>query len=116
MPTAYLIWALVSEQNIAVDFATQEVSGTAYLHAIADVQSTAAMQAIGHGEPGDLAGRLADIETHFGASLQTSAMAGNTVEKLRNPARLDAARASLRTLIVRIGDQSNLILDNQLIT
>jgi hypothetical protein len=47
VPLVYLLWALVSEQNIAIDFADQEVKGTFYLHAIAEVQSAAAVNALG---------------------------------------------------------------------
>ncbi|MBW4024071.1 MAG: HAMP domain-containing protein [Proteobacteria bacterium] len=118
LPLAFTLFAIVSEQNIAIHFARQEVTGTRDLGAIAPVQARFAGAALGAGQPDGAEAALAlnagpgglDIGTQQAALRDTLAAAGHTA------AANDAIRARLRDLIARIGDRSNLILDNVLDT
>ena len=117
VPVVFIVWALVAEQNVAIRFAAQEVVGARYLAALAAVQGEAATASLaGAAAAPRLAETLAALEASHGATLDTAGQANAAIEALRDPAGLEAARTKLRELIVRIGDRSNLILDNVLAT
>jgi len=117
VPVAFVLWSLVSEQGVAIRFAQLEVAGARYLEALVPLQADAAAQALAgaKGSPA-LAERLAGIHAGQAPELDADAQAEAAVKALRDPAGLEAGRAKLRELIVRIGDWSNLILDNVLDT
>jgi methyl-accepting chemotaxis protein len=117
MPLIFMLWALITEQQIAIRFAAQEVSGARYLTALAGMQERMASRAVpGATVPMPPAGDVTALEARWGATLDTAAQASAVAAALGDPVRLDEARARLRDLIVRIGDRSNLILDNVLAT
>ncbi len=117
IPLAFILWSLVAQQGIAIGFATHEVAGTRYLAGLTTLQEAAAALALeGAAGAPRLADPLASQEATNGVGLDTAAQAGAVIAALRDPAGLGAARSSLRDLIVRIGDRSNLILDNVLAT
>ena len=57
VPTAYLLWLLVSQQQIAIAFATKEAAGARTLAALLPVQVAAGQAALGGKEPAEI-GRL----------------------------------------------------------
>ena len=116
IPVAFILWALVSEQDIAIAFAAKESAGAAYLGDLAAIQAREAEAALGRTDPSALAAGLRQAEATWGQGLQTASMAGIAASALEKPGNLADARAKLRSLIVRVGDKSNLILDNVLDT
>jgi methyl-accepting chemotaxis protein len=115
MPLLYLVWSVTATQSIAVQFSAPEVAGAAYLSDIASLQLQAALVALAGKTDGVvLAARLAAMQASDGAALDSAAAASAAVAALRGPHGLAIGRAKLRDLIVRIGDRSNLILDNVL--
>lgn len=117
IPVAFILWALVGEQNIAIRFAAQEVTGARYLADLAAVQGDAAALSLAGATAAPLpAETLTALQGLHGATLGTADQASAAVAALRDPAGLEGARTKLRDLIARIGDRSNLILDNVLAT
>ncbi len=117
VPLAFLLWALIADQGVAIGFATHEVAGAGYLVELVAVQEQAAsLSFAGAAEARRLADPLTALEAAHGASLDTITQANLTIAALRDPAGLEGARTKLRDLITRIGDRSNLILDNVLST
>ena len=121
VPLAFILWSLVAQQGIAIGFATHEVAGTRYLSGLSALQAAAAALSLeapaGVPRPADaLADPLVALEASRGVGLDTAAQAAAVIAALRDPAALGSARSGLRDLIVRIGDRSNLILDNVLAT
>ena len=116
-PLAFILWSLVAQQGIAISFAAREVAGTRYLTGLTAVQEAAASSSLDRvaGLP-RLADPVAALEASRGTGLDTAAQANVVIAAFREPAGLERARSSLRDLIVRIGDRSNLILDNVLAT
>jgi methyl-accepting chemotaxis protein len=115
VPVIFVIWSLVSVQSIAVRFALPEIAGAHYLGALFEIQVQAAAAALsGDTAPPGMAGRSASLQSAAGTGLDCAAEAQAVIAALGIPAGLAAARARLRDLIVRIGDRSNLILDNVL--
>jgi methyl-accepting chemotaxis protein len=117
IPTGVAVGALVSEQNVAIGFATQEVLGARYLRAVAPIQSLLASAALPGGSPKSAA-EAAVTALATGSNLDTGSQQRAVVDVLRAPGDMDAniaaARTKLRDLISRAGDRSNLILDNVL--
>ncbi len=114
VPVAFLLFALVREQSNAIDFAAKEAQGAAYLGELAAVQGPIALMVLGGAMPPGLPDQLAAIETRHGAGLQTAVMSTLAVAALKKTDHLQAARGRLRALIVRVGDKSNIIVDNVL--
>jgi methyl-accepting chemotaxis protein len=117
IPVTFILWSLISEQRIAIRFASQEVAGAHYLDELVAVQAEAGLRSLAgtQGAP-QLAARLAGLEADHGGTLDTATQADAAVTALRDPTALEAGRTKLRDLIARIGDRSNLILDNVLDT
>jgi len=116
LPVMFVVWTLVGEQRIAIAFADQETAGANYLTALTSTQGLAARMAIGAAEPGKVADQLAALDDQFGARLDTANVVRDAAASLRKPGGLEDGRAKLRDVITRIGDRSNLILDNVLVT
>ena len=119
IPIAFILWSLLSAQNVDIDFASAEVLGARYLGAIAPIQARLAVAAVeGSGVPREAAASLTALDISL-SGLDTRAQSMDAVEAVRAasaPAAITAARAKLRDLITRVGDRSNLILDNVLAT
>ena len=117
IPIAFVVWSLIAQQAVAIDFATQERAGARYLAAVAPVQSAMALAALrGTGAAPGLAGQLDAAQRAFGAALDTQAPIKIVADALGDPTGVATARTGLRNLVTRIGDRSNLILDNVLAT
>ena len=120
VPIAFILWALVAEQNVAVRFAAKEIIGARYLGGVASLQGKLALATVdGIGVPGEAAEVLSAIDTAAQGALDTSAQLDDAVSALRvagTPSSVAAAHTKLRDLIGRVGDRSNLILDNVLAT
>ncbi len=116
IPVAYILWVLVAGQAEAIGFASQEALGARYLaQAVALLSRVAAADVTATPGPAQAADRLAQTEAALGRTLDTRVAATAAIEALRKPGSAEA-RPRLRDLIVRIGDRSNLILDNVLHT
>jgi len=115
IPIGYLLWALIAQQNIAIDFAAKENLGTYYLRGLAQIHLSLTGQAINsqQGAASNLP-KIADLENSFGDGMESAELATKAVQDVAaaKPSELDTS--SLRSLIGRIGDKSNLILDPDL--
>ncbi|WP_153108762.1 EAL domain-containing protein [Propionivibrio limicola] len=110
---------LINEKYIAIDFARKEIAGNAY---ISEIRET--MFARHDSEGASRAARIEAAERRYGSRMQSEKLAGELAEQLRRldtasdasgnaravEARLGASYA-LQSLVTRIGNQSNLILD-----
>jgi methyl-accepting chemotaxis protein len=120
-PSLYLLWVNYAAARVEIDFARREVAGIAYLAGTLHAQAAldGAMLA-GTGPPAGLADRIRALQAADGNFLTCEALAGQAETALRNADGgadgMAAARQVLRALIARIGDRSNLILDNVLET
>ncbi|SMF79566.1 Methyl-accepting chemotaxis protein [Tistlia consotensis] len=120
VPIAYLIWALIGQQNIAIDFAGKEIAGTLYLRGLDGVQAELAKAVLAETNPVPPAERVRALETRYGEGMESAELAKQAGDALaaagetRSAETLAAAQHSLRALIGRIGDKSNLILDPDL--
>ena len=117
LPTVFGLGMLVAEQNIQIDFAAQEALGVRYLRGVVSLEARAALASL-HGEAAaaDWGEKIGLLQTQYGATLETAGQADAVQKALGNSADLSTARAKLRDLVTRIGDRSNLILDNVLET
>ncbi len=115
VPTLFSVWLLISEQNVQIAFSSKELAGVHYLSGVAQVQGAAEAAALGGGVvSADWSGRLRALESEHGPGLDTAALSEAAATALAPQGDLVAGRAQLRALITRIGDRSNLILDNVL--
>ena len=106
---------LVADRNTQIDFTTQQARGARYLRGVAEIHGSAALASLGHqGAQADWRGKVDQLQSRFGRALQTNVQAEAAMQSMSNDADLSTMRAKLRDLIVRIGDRSNLILDQQL--
>ncbi|WP_207485884.1 methyl-accepting chemotaxis protein [Arenibaculum pallidiluteum] len=122
LPVAYLLYSLVAQQNIAIDFALKERQGNAYLTALREAQTALHARL----RTGDAAGAtgivpaLRAAEAAHGQGMDSAALSAELAGKVaalggRPSAEAgEAALAALRALVVRVGDKSNLILDPDL--
>lgn len=127
VPLAYLIFALVSEQQIAISFAEKELSGNRYIAAIRTVQLDLQTALSGVDTASALKARamagataIDQAERALGAEMDSAALAKTAVTKLNDWDGSAATGAelfpALRDLAARIADQSNLTLDPDLDT
>jgi methyl-accepting chemotaxis protein len=120
-PALYLLWVNYAAARVEIDFTRREVAGVAYLAGALHVQAAldGAMLA-GARPPAVLADQITALETADGDFLACETASRETAGALREaaarPGSAADARLHLRALIVRIGDRSNLILDNVLET
>ena len=114
VPLLFLLYALISSQNIAINFALKELQGVNYLRAVQDIHFAVAAKDLGLTPfPANASSQLANAENQYGQDMvsdELSAAARSAVGNGRAP----EMRAALRALIGRIGDKSNLILDPDL--
>jgi methyl-accepting chemotaxis protein len=117
VPVTFIVWALVAQEGVAIRFAAQEIRGARYLAELVAVQEAGAAASLDKATgAAKLAETLLALHSGQGVGLDSETEAGVAVAALRDPAGLQAARPKLRDLIARIGDRSNLILDNVLAT
>ena len=122
VPLGYLLYSLIAEKDISIDFARKEVVGDHYIDVLRDVQF-----AIQRLAPGAAAERLqgalaaaAEAQRALGDGMDSAEMAaalqkeGGALAGHAGQGDDEAAHKALRDLIGRIGDQSNLILDPDL--
>ncbi|OYQ36472.1 hypothetical protein CHU95_04410 [Niveispirillum lacus] len=116
VPVVFLLWALIAKQGEAVSFAEKEQQGTLYLRGLAQVQMTLAKAEIaGAAVDGKaLADKVRSLDSQFGEGMEAEAQVKDTLAALSVGQATGAARAALRSLITRVGDKSNLILDPDL--
>ncbi len=105
VPVIYLIYSLISTQNVAIDSANLERHGNRYIQVLQEAQS--ALVGVAAKDAG-AAETLRKAETSHGAELDT---AEDSRKLLASLGKDDEARAALRELISKIGDSSGLILD-----
>jgi methyl-accepting chemotaxis protein len=122
LPVVYVIWTLVAQQNIAIDFGLKEREGTFYLRGL-QAQGLALARTVTLGEAVDgaaIAGSIAKLEATHGAGMESGELAQAAIKAFEplgagaQPSDLEAARTALRALIAKVGDKSNLILDPDL--
>jgi methyl-accepting chemotaxis protein len=122
VPVAYMVWALVASQNIAIDFGNKENTGNFYLRGLSDLQMKVATSIVS-GTPVDgkaAAEKIRALEASYGEGMESAELAEAAATSLADldggatPEKLEQARAALRAVIYRIGDKSNLILDPDL--
>ena len=83
IPIGFLLWSLLSEQNVAIDFASAEVLGARYLGALAPVQARLAVAAAeGSGVPGETAAILTALDSSL-PGLDTKAQSLEAAEAAR---------------------------------
>ncbi len=122
---------LINEKFIAIDFARKEILGNAYIAVVRDALIDVTRPLTAEPRPDyarDIA-RLDAAEQKFGVGMQSSAPHAAFVASIRqlaNAVDTDASTAvtqavyvtasldSGRALVIRLGDQSNLILDPDL--
>ena len=120
-PALYLLWLNYAAARLEIDFTHREVAGTAYLAGALHVQAALDGATLaGTGPPAGLADQVRALQATDGNFLACATLAGQAADALRaadgGADGMAAARQVLRALIARIGDRSNLILDNVLET
>ena len=120
LPTVYLLWQLHVAQRVEIDFSGKEVAGAAELAGVLAVEAELD-QALLKGKASDpaLAQRVLDLDAAQAGLLDTATQAADAATAMRAITQADGvavARGKVRDLITRIGDRSNLILDNVLDT
>jgi methyl-accepting chemotaxis protein len=122
LPVVFVVWTLVAQQNIAIDFGVKEREGTLYLRGLqAHGISLARRAMLGTALDGDgAAASIAALEAQHGAGMESAELAEAAVRAFKGLASAggddahEAARLALRALIAKVGDKSNLILDPDL--
>ena len=126
----YVSGILIHEKYIAINFARKEVAGSAYIARIRDALATLPLPAANSGRDGPQAraalaaaqGVLRQAEADHGADMKSAEASALVVQALRDALALPhptsaayfAIQDAGRALIVRVGNQSNLILDPDL--
>src|SRR3954449_5379202 len=118
-PVGYVLVALVGNQNTTIAFSDKERVGTLYLRQLAKVHQELAAAALASGKAvGAGAGIIEAAERQYGNGMESADLAKAAAAAVRavnsDGAGGDEARAALRTLISKVGDKSNLILDPDL--
>src|SRR5215813_11453395 len=107
VPVAYMVWALVASQNIAIDFGNKENIGNFYLRGLSELQMDVA-QSIVSGSPIDGkagAAKLRALEASYGDGMESAELADEAAKSLADlggemtKEKLEAARAALRAVI-----------------
>ncbi len=114
IPLGAALWELVKSQNVAIDFARKEIVGVQYLRDVARVHFGLSRADLGlTSAPTGADEVIAATESRYGADLQSADTAAATVAALKGSVSKDK-HDTLRALISRVGDKSNLILDPDL--
>ncbi len=124
VPIGLILGILVSNENASIRIVRNEVAGAAYLRALAPVLNAIEEHQYDHSvDVSQAAAQIQAVESQFGAGLGTSAAAATASNSgagaATDPASLDKimkVQADVLALISNIGNQSGLILDDQLDT
>ena len=119
-PIVFILWTLAAEQNVVIRFASKEVRGAYYLSGIARLQGELDLAVLDKAAvPAEAVGTLTSLDASMHGQLHIGPQLGKAISALRAasvPASVPSARDTLHDLIARIGDRSNLTLDNVLAT
>jgi len=116
IPIGYLLWALIAQQNIAIDFAEKERLGTDYLRGLAEIHyglTGAAVSGDQRSDPQDDR-HIQQLEAAYGAGMESASLAQDAAKAVGAADATALDTTALRALIGRVGDKSNLILDPDL--
>ena len=102
---------LINEKFIAIDFARKEIVGNQYIAVVRE-----ALFAPQNGPNAFDGNKLRDAELSFGAGMDSGELVTQFAQRIdvREPALRPQTIQAARALIIRIGNQSNLILDPDL--
>ena len=102
---------LINEKFIAIDFARKEIVGNQYISVVRE-----ALFAPQDGLDAFDGNRLRNAELKFGEGMDSSELVAQLAQHIdaREPALRPQTIRAARALIIRIGNQSNLILDPDL--
>jgi methyl-accepting chemotaxis protein len=122
VPVIFVLWSLVTQLDVEVDFTAKEVVGANYLKALSPILfKLEARQYDSTIDISGMPGALSDAQTNYAKDLDTADAAKAAVTaataSAATPDKQDllvAAQAAVLALEARIGDRSNLILDNVL--
>ena len=124
LPIGLVVGILISVEDAAINIARSEQAGAGYLRALGPVLK--AVEVHQYDRSVDLSGIADDLkaaQARFGAKIDASAAARAAIDDAvianNDPASLDKimkVQADVLALIARIGESSNLILDDQLDT
>jgi methyl-accepting chemotaxis protein len=126
LPIAFLVYSVVTDRNVSIDFARKELVGSSYIKALSGTElALHHYRATQDADPLKAAyPSVLEQEKLSGAQLDTAAAYAdldramaqvfNAGDRVERDAAIDAALPLLRTLIGRVGDASNLILDPDL--
>jgi methyl-accepting chemotaxis protein len=109
LPVGYTIYQLYGTQQIAIDFGAKEAQGNAYLGVLRRAHGALLAGA----DASAIAPAVDRAEAEFGPGME-SADQHAVLQAALGAGDAAAARAAIRTLITRVGDKSNLILDPDL--
>jgi methyl-accepting chemotaxis protein len=124
VPMAFVLWALIVQKDVEVDFTGKEVVGTAYLQALSPILTRLEDRQFDPSvDLSGIPGQLSDAQARLAGPMDTADAAASTIAAAKalaaDPGSGDAllkTQAALLGLIARVGDRSNLILDNFLDT
>ncbi|HYE72142.1 MAG TPA: hypothetical protein VEF04_02385, partial [Blastocatellia bacterium] len=121
VPIGILLYFLIDEKNIAIDFAKKELDGTAYLRPALKTLKVAAESVATRGKGSAIDQALVELEAtdkNYGAGLLTTEKLASLKKKQQELRQTDltsenskALLSEIGTLIAQAGDISNLILD-----
>ena len=120
LPIGLVVGILISVEDAAINIARSEQAGAGYLRALGPVLK--AVEVHQYDRSVDLSGIAHDLkaaQARFGAKIDARAAIDDAVIANNAPASLDKimkVQADVLALIARIGESSNLILDDQLDT
>ena len=123
-PVVFVLWSLIAQKNVEIDFIGKEVTGASYLKAVSPVlYAFEARQIDPSVTVAGTADALRDAQAKLSGTLDTKAAADAAIAAATaaaadptDRALLGAAQQAALALVARIGDRSNLILDNVLET
>lgn len=124
IPVIFVLWSLIAQKHVETDFSSKEVTGTRYLEAVSPIlYAFEARQIDSTIDVAGTADALRDAQARLAGNLDTKAAADAAIAAAAalaaNPSDrtlIANAQDATMALIARIGDRSNLILDNVLET
>ena len=113
LPVGYLSKALMDVHGMSMDFARREVVGTKYVTGLISVHSALARHEFGLADMSpDMEKEISLLESDFGSGMESGELSQALIRA--SGVGGSGARAALRTLLARVGDKSNLVLDPEL--
>ncbi|MGE5505339.1 MAG: methyl-accepting chemotaxis protein [Actinomycetota bacterium] len=116
IPIGLLLTQMMSEKNVAIDFAAKERLGNGVLHRIADAEHGLSRARLGAGTLAQAAAGLSQVaalDTALAETLKAADQAQALAASAAGASGRDMAEAT-RALAAQVGDTSNLILDPDL--